>query len=70
MPGPGLRPGQWAAGLLAVATVAAALRGREGGLRTHWPALALATLSAGTGWQKISWAVSPSHVVGLIGPSQ
>ena len=42
--GPGLRPWQWAAGLLAVAVVAAALHGREGGLRTHWPAVALATL--------------------------
>jgi len=42
--GPGLRPWQWAAGALAVAALAAVLRGRAGGLRTHWPTLALAAL--------------------------
>ncbi len=42
--GPGLRPGQWAAGLLAVAVLAGALRARDGGLREHWPVLVLAAL--------------------------
>src|SRR4029079_19575994 len=46
--GPGLRSWQWAAGLLAVAAVAAVLSGREGGLRTHWPVVALATLLIST----------------------
>jgi hypothetical protein len=42
--GPGLRPWQWAAGLLALAVLAALLRAREGGLRARWPVLALAAL--------------------------
>src|SRR6266536_5300408 len=42
--GAGLRPGQWAAGLLAVAVLAGALRARDGGLREHWPVLVLAAL--------------------------
>ena len=42
--GPGLRPWQWAAGAIAVAVLAAWLRGREGGLRAHWTAVALAVL--------------------------
>jgi hypothetical protein len=42
--GPALRPWQWAAGLLAVAVLAAVLRRREGGLRPRWPVLALALL--------------------------
>jgi len=42
--GPGLRPWQWAAALLALAVLAALLRGREGGLRARWPVLALAAL--------------------------
>src|SRR5438034_10483499 len=42
--GPGLRPGQWAAGLLAVAVLAGTLRARAGGLRGRWPVLVLAAL--------------------------
>ncbi|PYQ43586.1 MAG: hypothetical protein DMF77_09460 [Acidobacteria bacterium] len=42
--GPGLRPWQWSAGLLAVAVLAGALRARDGGLREHWPVLVLAAL--------------------------
>jgi len=69
--GPGLRPGQWGGGFCsrwprsrprcAGARAACARTGRP----WPWP-----RSSAGTGWPKISWAVSPSHVVGLIGPSQ
>ena len=42
--GPGLRPWQWAAGVLALAVLAALLHAREGGLRARWPVLALAAL--------------------------
>src|SRR5260221_543319 len=42
--GPGLRPWQWAAGLLALAVLAVGLRARDGGLREHWPVLVLAAL--------------------------
>ena len=42
--GAGLRPWQWAAGLLAVGVLAGVLRAREGGLRPRWPVLALAAL--------------------------
>src|ERR1044071_7279029 len=42
--GPGLRGGQFAAGLLAVVVLAGRLHAREGQWRTHWPILALALL--------------------------
>lgn len=42
--GPDLRPWQWAAGLVAVAALAAWMGARKGGLREGWPALVLATL--------------------------
>jgi hypothetical protein len=42
--GPGLRPWQWAAGVLAVAVLAGALRARDGGPRERWPLLVLAAL--------------------------
>jgi hypothetical protein len=42
--GAALRPWQWGAGLLAVVVLAGVLSAREGGVRSRWPALALAAL--------------------------
>src|SRR5258708_21644194 len=42
--GPGLGPGRWGVGLLAVGVLGGALHARDGGLREHWPVLVLAAL--------------------------